>query len=143
MITFISLKSFLTFKFPGSSPIPKPRVICLYNKSCHPGSCLCEIAAATQPSILWGKPEQRAWGWNDHLHYICPKTPNPSFDPETPHLYGGQIICQSHLSQHDQDNAVPLTPKAQGQAEHQTFYFINSLQLTLRPSSKHILRETR
>lgn len=55
MITFISLKSFLTFKFPGSGPIPKPQVICLDNKSCHPGSCLCEIAAADQPSILWGK----------------------------------------------------------------------------------------
>lgn len=52
---FYFLKSFLTFKFPDSGPLPKPWVICLDNKSCHPGSCLCKIAAAAQPSVLWGK----------------------------------------------------------------------------------------
>ena len=52
---FYFLKSFLTFKFPDSGPLPKPWVICLDNKNCHSRSCLCEIAAAVQLSVLWGK----------------------------------------------------------------------------------------
>lgn len=52
---FYFLKSFLTFKFPDSGPLPKPQVVCFDNKNCHPGYCLCEIAAAARPHVLWGK----------------------------------------------------------------------------------------
>lgn len=52
---FYFLRSFLTLKFPDSGLLPKPRVICLDNKNCHPWSCLCEIAAAAQPDVLWGR----------------------------------------------------------------------------------------
>lgn len=67
---FYFLKSFLTFKFPDSGPLPKPQVICLDNKNCHPGFRLYEIVAAAQPHVLWGKAEQRAWRRYNCLYYI-------------------------------------------------------------------------
>lgn len=81
---FYFLKSFLTFKFLDSGPLPRPRVTCLDNKNCHPGSCLCEIAAAAQPHVLRGRRSRELGVGTVVFITWYPKTADVSFDMMTP-----------------------------------------------------------
>ena len=93
---FYFLKSFLTFKFPDSGPLPKPWVICLDNKNCHSRSRLCEMAAAVQHNVLWGEQSRELGAGMAVFIRQHPETADMSFNRATPHLFGNLEKLTAH-----------------------------------------------